>query len=312
MTVPSLHEWVPDQQFRDDATGALTLLVDQVLQPTLVDYWGDADGFGNQNDPDLALPNAVEAMLLDLGCPFPSAFDLPTNQQRALVKALLIAYRQFGTVPSVIDMVLALTGLVVTAVISPAQLDGWFLGISVLGEPGETYDPAYNDLTVLGQSSSNAYSFQLQMAVPPTADQEALIRAIVAVLKPAHTHFVGFVSSTPPPSAWILGESELGFPNGTDLGPGFQAPAFTSANDVTFQVGNPGTFDVVVYGVPNSTITKSGALPTGVTFVDGGSDVAILSGTPAAGTAGTYALVLNAANGVNPQANQTFTLIVNP
>ena len=47
-----------------------------------------------------------------------------------------------------------------------------------------------------------------------------------------------------------------------------------------------------------------------MTFVDNGDGTATLAGTPAAGTGGTYALTITAANGVLPDATQSFTLTV--
>ena len=52
-------------------------------------------------------------------------------------------------------------------------------------------------------------------------------------------------------------------------------------------------------------------MPGGVTFVDNGNGTATLGGTPAAGTAGTYPLVITASNSVGSPANQNFTLTVN-
>ena len=63
-------------------------------------------------------------------------------------------------------------------------------------------------------------------------------------------------------------------------------------------------------GFPTSALTETGALPTGVTFVDNGDGTATLAGTPAAGTGGTYPLTITAANGVVPDATQSFTLTV--
>jgi LPXTG-site transpeptidase (sortase) family protein len=51
----------------------------------------------------------------------------------------------------------------------------------------------------------------------------------------------------------------------------------------------------------------TGTLPSGVTFIPA---TGILSGTPAVGSAGTYPLTFNAANGILPNASQSFTLIV--
>ena len=77
-----------------------------------------------------------------------------------------------------------------------------------------------------------------------------------------------------------------------------QAPAITSADSTTFTTGTAGTFTVTTTGFPTPALTETGALPTGVTFVDNGDGTATLAGTPAAGTGGTYALTITAANGV--------------
>ena len=91
-----------------------------------------------------------------------------------------------------------------------------------------------------------------------------------------------------------------------------QVPAITSANNVTFNVGTPGTFTVTTTGFPTPTLGAAGTLPSVITFVDNGNGTATLSGTPAAGTAAgsPYALTITAANGVTPNATQSFTLTV--
>ena len=70
-----------------------------------------------------------------------------------------------------------------------------------------------------------------------------------------------------------------------------------------------GSFTVTTTGFPTPTVSESGALPGGVTFTNNGNGTATLSGTPTA--AGTYPLTLTAANGVLPNATQSFTLTVN-
>ena len=80
-----------------------------------------------------------------------------------------------------------------------------------------------------------------------------------------------------------------------------QAPAITSADSTTFTVGTVGTFTVTTTGFPTSALSETGALPTGVTFVDNGDGTATLAGTPDAGTGGTYPLTITAANGVTPR-----------
>ncbi len=89
-----------------------------------------------------------------------------------------------------------------------------------------------------------------------------------------------------------------------------QAPAITSTNSSTFTVGSAGTFSITTSGFPNATLSESGALPGGVTFLDNGDGTAILSGTPAAGTVGVFTLILTSSNGVAPDASQDFILTV--
>ena len=88
-----------------------------------------------------------------------------------------------------------------------------------------------------------------------------------------------------------------------------QGPAITSANSATFTIGVAGSFTVTTSGVPAPTVTIGGVpLPANLTFADNGNGTGTLSGTPAAGTEGTYALTFTATNGVAPAATQAFTL----
>ena len=87
-------------------------------------------------------------------------------------------------------------------------------------------------------------------------------------------------------------------------------PTIVSRTSTAFTAGLPGTFTVTATDLPVSTLTESGALPTGVTFTDNGNNTGTLSGTPAAGTAGTYNIVFTASNGVLPNAVQNFTLTI--
>jgi hypothetical protein len=84
--------------------------------------------------------------------------------------------------------------------------------------------------------------------------------------------------------------------------------AITSADHATFTVGTAGTFTVTATGTPTPSLSETGSLPGGVTFVDNGNGTATLSGTPTAG--GSFALTITAHNGVGTDAVQTFTLNV--
>ena len=87
-----------------------------------------------------------------------------------------------------------------------------------------------------------------------------------------------------------------------------QVPAITSANSSTFAVGAAGSFTVTATGSPKPVLSESGALPSGVTFA---AATGVLSGTPGAGTGGTYPIMFSAQNGVGTTATQSFTLTVN-
>jgi hypothetical protein len=86
-----------------------------------------------------------------------------------------------------------------------------------------------------------------------------------------------------------------------------QTPAITSSNSTTFTAGTAGTFTVTAMGFPAPTFSETGALPSGVTL---DSSTGVLSGTPAAGTGGNYAVTITASNGALPNATQGFTLTI--
>ncbi|MDQ2838411.1 MAG: putative Ig domain-containing protein [Actinomycetota bacterium] len=88
-------------------------------------------------------------------------------------------------------------------------------------------------------------------------------------------------------------------------------PAFSSANSTAFTVGTAGNFGITTTpGYPTATaLTETGALPAGVSFTDNGDGTATLTGTPAAGSGGTYPLTLTATNTAG-HSDQAFTLTV--
>lgn len=89
-----------------------------------------------------------------------------------------------------------------------------------------------------------------------------------------------------------------------------QSPSIISANAVTFSQGSASSFTMGSTGYPPPTLSVSGTLPAGVTFVDDGDGSGRLSGVPAPGTAGSYPLTLSASNGVGQLTMQSFTLDV--
>ena len=91
-----------------------------------------------------------------------------------------------------------------------------------------------------------------------------------------------------------------------------QAPAITSARTASGRVGRAMSFTVTTTGHPSATITETGKLPKGTSFVAQAGGKATISGTPVAGTAGTYRLTISAKNGVGSSAVQAFTLTISP
>jgi hypothetical protein len=88
-----------------------------------------------------------------------------------------------------------------------------------------------------------------------------------------------------------------------------EAPAFSSANGITFTTGTPGSFIVTASGFPVPVLSESAgdSRPSGVSFMPAGG---VLMGTPAAGSGGVYTLHFTAHNGIGADATQTFTLTV--
>ncbi|MBS0657419.1 MAG: cadherin-like domain-containing protein [Verrucomicrobia bacterium] len=101
----------------------------------------------------------------------------------------------------------------------------------------------------------------------------------------------------------------LGFLGTLPPAAGGTPPSFLSGTSVVFTIGSAGSFTVAADGSPAPTLAlSSGTLPANVTFAPASG---LLSGVPAAGTQGNYALTFTATNGVAPDATQAFNLRVN-
>ena len=135
--------------------------------------------------------------------------------------------------------------------------------------------------------------------------------AVESLASPQAVPIVVEVASYTSPGGqfWAAGSASAASVPATPAGNG--APTFTSAASATFTLGMPGTFTVTTDGTPTAAITLAGALPGGVTFVDNGDGTGTLSGTPTAATRAVHLLAFTAVNGVLPNAEQAFTLIVN-
>jgi hypothetical protein len=89
-----------------------------------------------------------------------------------------------------------------------------------------------------------------------------------------------------------------------------QSPAFTSAASASASAGSAFSFNITTTGYPASTITRSGTLPTGVTFTAGANGTARLSGTPSTAMAGRTFPITFTATSSSGVTSQSFTLTV--
>ena len=88
------------------------------------------------------------------------------------------------------------------------------------------------------------------------------------------------------------------------------APVITSAPGTTVTAGTGMTpFTITTTGYPAPSLTKTGALPSGVTFTDNGNGTATISGNPRATAGGTYIDTITAKNNQGT-VTQAFTLTV--
>src|SRR5437773_4071246 len=88
-------------------------------------------------------------------------------------------------------------------------------------------------------------------------------------------------------------------------------PAITSVDNATFVVGTFGTFTVRTSPpVPSATVSFTGTLSQGISFVPNGDGKATVGGTAAAASEGSYRINITASNATLPNATQTFTITV--
>jgi hypothetical protein len=87
------------------------------------------------------------------------------------------------------------------------------------------------------------------------------------------------------------------------------APTITSTASAQANAGAPFSYTITTTGDPVPTLTRTGALPAGVTFTNNGDGTATLAGYIAAGTSGTFPLTLTASNSVGT-ATQSFVLTI--
>ena len=89
----------------------------------------------------------------------------------------------------------------------------------------------------------------------------------------------------------------------------WKAPAIAKIPATTATIGTPMHLAITATGYATPVLTESGTLPSGLSFTSTGNGHAAISGTPAAGTAGSRAITITATNQIGT-ISQTFTLTV--
>jgi autotransporter-associated beta strand protein len=175
---------------------------------------------------------------------------------------------------------------------------------------GPTPGTGYDQLNASGTVNLNGSTLVASLGFTPSAQSFTIIRSAAPI--------VGTFQGRPPGSTLLLG-GRL-FTISYDAGNGHDValtlvspvvpPQILSGGSATFAAGTAGRFTASAIGAPVPAWTETGALPSGVTFVDNSDGTATLAGTPAPGTGGTYQFTFTAANGQLPNATQAFTLTV--
>jgi phage tail-like protein len=192
-----LWQMLPRHNRRDDQTGDLERFV-TCLQDVTDLLLADLDRWADVFDLERAPEQFVDAILADLGNPFP--FELDLLGKRRLASVLVDMYRQKGTAKAIRNAVRFFLGIDVTHI-------GLWAGESLsLGDAELGVDWR------LGPSAQFAmYAFNVEVGRALSDEERSRIRVLVDYLKPAHTHFIDLVEPEVPMviDDWLLGVSAL-------------------------------------------------------------------------------------------------------
>ena len=166
-------------------------------------------------------------------------------------------------------------------------------------------DPAANAVFVTSYGTASASPADSTCVIDTATNTvaETFPRGGLAVAADSVTGAAYIASWNPLTDIWVATPSAA-----DELSPmvyGFAESEFGSPS-ATFAVGIRSSFPLLVSALPAAAITETGALPAGVTMSSSG----VFSGTPAAGTVGTYPITVSASNGVSPDSTVSLTIDV--
>lgn len=164
------------------------------------------DCFPTIIDPLRAPSDFLDLLLYNLGSPFVLEEGLTDTEKRQLMLVLQVMYALKGTCFGIIGAMKVLYGINVTECVQ-GNVDCWVLNESELNI----------DTDLCPSSSFEKYAFSVMVDINLTDKQRAQMTNIVDWIKPAHTHFTGFLEPGNPnwTDHWELEFSQLNF--NTDL-----------------------------------------------------------------------------------------------
>ena len=158
------------------------------------------DCFPTLIDPLRVPSQFLDHLLYHLGNPFTLEEGLNDTQKRRLAMVLFAIYALKGTCPGMIGAIRVLFDITVTECIQ-GNIDCWILGESELGV----------DTILCPSSEAEKRTFQLMVDINLHDTQRAQMTNVVKYMKPANTHFAGFVEPGNDDFVdhWELGLSDL-------------------------------------------------------------------------------------------------------
>ena len=189
---------------------------------------------------------------------------------------------------------------------SPGSITGEvainYTGINAIEVAGGTGSNTFN----ITPSTTTSLSIGNERPASPNSPGNTLNLNLAGITNP--TLGVEFENSFGFTGTWTFGNAQpVQFSDIAILSPG--PAAITSANTTTFVAGQQDSFTVTTSASPTASLTETGALPGGVTFVDNQNGTATLAGTTT--TTGAFSFTITASNGLGANATQNFTLTIN-
>jgi large repetitive protein len=163
-------------------------------------------------------------------------------------------------------------------------------------------DPAANVIFVTSDASSSPSPADSTCVIDAATNTvaETFPRGGTGVAADPATGAAYIASWYPLDDVWVATPSTTTELSPMDYGFPVDSPS------TTFAVGIASSRALSLSAAPAATLTETGTLPAGVTM----SPAGVFSGTPAAGTLGTYPITVSASNGISPDSTVSLSIVV--